>query len=292
MKDLRLALIQQSSPLGRKEKNLDAAESWARKAAAKDAHLVCFPELNITGHGGDPLMIRGAEAVPDGPAFLRLAELARDLSIFICAGIAEAERGAVYNTQFVVGPGGFVGKQRKVHLSRDEYFYFRAGSTLDVLELPFARVGIAICFDNEIPEVSRTLAVSGAEVLLCPHAARFGKWPKDAAGRRKAVRDRKNHWKTQHPVRARDNGAYVALCDAVGRSAIGLNGCMANHAGGCMAFGPDGKLIAESRARDIVEEMLVVDLKAESLEKVRCSSCFNLRVRRIEAFAPLTQPTR
>jgi predicted amidohydrolase len=178
-----------------------------------------------------------------------------------------------------------------VHLSSDEYFYFRHGSTLGVFELPFARVGMAICFDNEVPEVSRTLAVSGAELLLCPHAARFGDWPKNLAGRRKEVAKRKDHWRIEHAVRARDNGAYVALCDAVGQSAIGVNGCKANHAGGCMVFSPDGKLLAESRTRDIAEEMLIVDVKAEPLQKFRSRACFNLRVRKVEAFGPLTQPT-
>ena len=102
----------------------------------------------------------------------RLERVAAEEKICICAGIAEDDRGIHYNTQFIVGPEGYVGKQRKVHPSQDEYFYFRGGTELPVFDLPFARVGIVICYDNLLPEVPRCLAVAGAELLLSPHAAR------------------------------------------------------------------------------------------------------------------------
>lgn len=291
MEGFKIALVQQCSPVAKKRRNLEHTVEWCAKAAKAGAALVCFPELSITGHAGHPRMVKEAEPVPDGPSVARLCDVARDLDLHVCAGIAEHDLGIHYNTQFIVGPGGYIGKQRKVHLSADEYFYFRHGTDMPVLELPFARVGMIICYDNAMPEIARCLAVKGAEIILCPHAARFGKWPNAASERRKKTRSIKERWRMIHRCRAYDNGCYVAVFNAVGRSAVGLRGVEANHGGCCMAFDPDGNDVAESRTTDMREEMVVAALKAELVAARRRQVCFNLQTRRPELFTALTQPT-
>lgn len=292
MKDVTIALIAYESPVGRKAENLEAAVGWTRKAAARGARFVCFHELNITGHAGHSRMVAEAEPVPDGPAVERLCELAAELGVFISAGIAEDARGIHYNTQFLVGPDGFIGKQRKVHLSRDEYFYFRHGTDLPVFDLPFARVGIIICYDNNHhPEISRCLAVDGAEILLAPHAARFGKWPRTVEDRRKIVRGKMARVARVHSCRSLDNGVYVAFCNTAGRSAMGIPGVEANHAGGCAIFDPQGERIAASNSRDIRDRMIIKKLAAKGVHARRSSSCFPLQTRRPKVFAALTRAT-
>jgi len=290
MRDFKIALIQQESVVLKKDRNFAATVAWTKRAGKAGASLVCFPELNITGHAGDPAMVMQAEPVPGGESVDALCALARELDVFISAGIAEDDRGIHYNTQFVVGPEGYVGKQRKAHLSADEYFYFRGGAALPVFDLPMARVGVVICYDNGMPEIARCLAVKGAELIFCPHAARFGKWPGTAAGRRRAVARHMAQWRMVHRCRAYDNGCYVALCNAVGRAAVGIRGVEANHAGGCMVVDPQGTVVAESRARDVREEMIVVSLKAEPVAAQRRRRCFNLQTRRPEVFAALAEP--
>ena len=61
-----------------------------------------------------------AEAVPDGPSTRGLIELAQRHRLVLSVGLSEKERDIVYNTQVLVGPQGYIGKQRKLHLSRDE----------------------------------------------------------------------------------------------------------------------------------------------------------------------------
>lgn len=291
MKDFTLALIQHASPVRARDKNLEAMVAWMRKAKKAGAHLVCFPELGITGHAGHAAMVEQAEPVPDGPSVQALSNLAAELDLYICAGIAEDDRGIHYNTQFIVGPEGYVGKQRKIHLSGDEYFFFRGGTDTPVFDLPLGRIGIVICYDNNMPEPARCLAVKGAEVILAPHAARCGPWRKDAKMRQAIVRRNKDNWNQVHACRALDNGTYVALCNTAGRSAMGIKGVEANHAGGCMVFDPYGNVIAESGTRDIKDEMIVVPLEAEPVAARRRHACFNLQTRRPEAFAALTTPT-
>jgi predicted amidohydrolase len=285
MKDFTIALIQHASPVGKKKENLETTVKWAHKAKKRGAALVCFPELNITGHAGHPAMVKHAEAVPDGSSAGRLIDLAQELGVYICAGIAEDDAGIYYNTQFIAGPEGFIGKQRKIHPSADEYFYFRGGTDTPVFDLPFARIGIAICYDNQHPEVSRCLAVKGAEVILAVHAARGGATPK-------AVRQAKSRWGRIHSCRAYDNGCYVCLCNTAGRSARALKGVKADHAGGCLVFDPNGKLIAKSKSRDVRDEMVLARLKAKPVSDRRNSACFTLRTRRPDAFKALSEPTR
>jgi predicted amidohydrolase len=291
MQDFRIALVQQDSPVGHKKENLERTLAWARAARAHGAKLVVLPELGITGHAGHPAMVAEAEPVPQGLAVQALAALARELAIYICAGIAEDDRGLHYNTQFVVGPEGYWGKQRKVHLSGDEYFYFRHGTQLPVLDLPFARVGMIICYDNEFPEPARCLAVKGAELLLAPHAARFGEWSDDPAKLREAVARRKDNWRLVHRCRANDNACYVALCNDAGRSATEIDGVEANHAGGCMLIDPRGNVFAESAAVDIEEEMIVADLYGEAIAAPRRSKCLPLQTRRPEVYRAICEPT-
>jgi len=291
MKDFNIALVQHASPLGKKLHNMETTIAWARKAKKAGADLVVFPELSITGHGEHVSMIQYAEPIPEGECAQTLIKLAHDLDLFICAGIAELDMETQYNCQFIVGPNGFIGKQRKVHLSGDEYFYFRHGTDLPVFELPFAKIGIVICFDNLVPEVARTHAVKGAEVSLAVHAARVGKWPATLKEKRLTMKYWLAQWRLIHPARACDNGSYVCLNNTVGRSAMGIRGVEANHVGGLMVYGPDGKLVAQNDAIRMKEEMLVVPLKAAPLHGRRTAACFNIRVRRSESFGALTQST-
>ena len=291
MESFTIALIQQDSPVGKKDSNIEQTIIWSEKAKAVGASIACFPELNITGHAGHPLMVGEAEDVPDGPSCTKLVELSGELDMYICAGLAECDKGIHYNTYFIAGPEGYIGKQRKVHLSRDEYFYFRAGTKLPVFDLSFVRTGIAICYDNEVPEISRCFAVNGAELLLCPHAARFGSWPNGVYGREKAVREQKDHWRLVHSCRSYDNGVYVALCNTAGNSSELIEDVEANHAGCCMVFDPYGKLIAESKSSDIAEEMVVASLDPKPLHDRRTEPCFNLQTRKPEVFGVLSEQT-
>jgi len=291
MQDFRIALVQQDSPVRDKAGNLARTLQWIRKAAKKNAQIVVFPELSVTGHAGCDEMIARAEPVPDGPAVRALMKAAAENGIYVCAGLAEVERGAFYNTQVLVGPDGYVGKQRKVHLSADEYFYFRGGTDMPLFDLPFARVGILVCYDNNVPEVARCLAVRGMELHLATLAARDNPWYRDAAKRRRKVQATKNHWRLELACRAWDNGCYVAVCNAAGRSARGIRGVEANHYGGCMVFDPWGKATAESRSRDVKEEMLVAQIDSKVFERRRRAKCFNLRTRKCELFGPLVEPT-
>jgi len=290
MMDFKVAVVAQDSVVLRKKENLESTISWIRKAKQEDALLISFPELNITGHAGDPRVFEEAESVPEGRSVELLCKAAKEERIYICSGIVEESRGLYYNTSFLIGPEGYIGKQRKTHLSQDEYFYFKAGLNLPVFDLPFARIGIIICFDNFFPEITCSLAVKGAEILLSVHADRFGKWPESTEARQKKVEDTKKKWTMRYQCRAKDASCYEVICNAAGQAAIHLNDVESNHAGGCMVVDPNGNIVAESGSKDIEEEMIVVPLYGRLIAERRREKNSYLKHRRPEVFGILSQP--
>jgi len=282
MQDFRAAAVQMNAPLGEVEANLAQVERWTRAAVGEGAQFVCFPELAISGHwcAGDVWAI--AEAVPGGPSCTRLEALARELGCVISVGIAERDAGIAYNTQMVIGPDGFLGKQRKLHMSADEYFHFRMGGKLHVIDIGLCRLGIGICYDTVFPETARIAAVKGAEVFFAPHAARCGQWPESEEAQRTRVATVKDHARMTFRARANDNGMYVVYCNQAGQA-----GPETVHGGGILFVDPAGRIMAESGTDLIEDEMVVCDLAAEAFEARRRARCFNLQTRRPEIYGDL-----
>jgi predicted amidohydrolase len=284
LEDLTVAAIQMNGELGKVEQNLDKIRSYTSKAAREGADLVVFPELAITGHWCSTESWKVAQPVPGGRAVGEIEGLASEHGLHISVGIGERERNVQYNTQVLVGPDGYIGKQRKLHMSGDEYFYFRAGTEIPVLEAGKCRVGTVICYDNIFPEVSRILALRGAEVVLSPHAARFGKWRQ--RGQKKIVADQKKFYRKVYSSRAYDNGVFHVVVNQAGPA-----GEETNHAGGTMVLDPSGEVVAESKTKVIEEEMIVAKLESSALDARRSGRCFNLVTRRPEIYGEISKTT-
>ncbi|MEA3399960.1 MAG: nitrilase-related carbon-nitrogen hydrolase [Armatimonadota bacterium] len=282
MQDFRAAAIQMNAPLGEVEGNLAQIERWAREAAEEGAHLICFPELAISGHwcAGDIWDV--SEPVPGGPSCRRVERLAEELGCVISVGIAEREAGVAYNTQMIVGPGGLLGKQRKLHMSSDEYFHFRMGASINVIDIGVCQVGVGICYDTVFPETARIAAIKGAEVYLAPHAARCGEWIDDVEKQRQKVASVKENACMTFRSRAYDNGMFVIYCNQAGPA-----GEETNHCGGVLFIDPSGKVIAQSQTELIEDEMVVCDLDAEAYRSRRRGRCFNLQTRRPEIYGEI-----
>jgi len=130
-----------------------------------------LPELALTGYEfSDTTELRQyAEEVPGGSSVAWLRALAAERSAVMVMGLAETAGDRVYNTAVVVGPEGLVGKYRKLHLFDREKELFHPGDEgLQVFDIGGVKIGIMICFDWIFPEVARTLALRGAQILCHP----------------------------------------------------------------------------------------------------------------------------
>ncbi len=144
--------------------------------AKVDADLIVLPELAVSGYNfSSPSdLTRGAEAA-DGPTAEMLRELATKSGAHYVCGIAEqGDGGAIYNSAILVGPGGFLGCYRKLHLFFKEKEFFTPGgrgfSLFDITTSTGekARLGLLVCFDHMFPEAARSLALKGAQVICHP----------------------------------------------------------------------------------------------------------------------------
>lgn len=290
---IRVAAVSINSPIDRQKETLQAIGDWTERAAAERAELVVFPELVVHGHR-TPNTWELAEPVPEGPAVRRLVELARRFKLFLSVGLSEKERDIVYNTQVLVGPEGYLGKQRKLHLSRDEVLHYKGGREFFVFDIGKCRVGTSICYDNQFPEVPRILALKGADVILMPHAARQKMWDDSPSSQARARQHMFDYYLSCYAQRARENACFVVLADQAGRAGYVStypkdHPNQPHHPGAIMVFSPGGELLAHGQTEEIRDEMVVVDLDPALLARHRGHANYTLRTRRPEIFGELVK---
>ena len=276
MRDVRITIASLRSVLCDTAANLERVREACCAAQREGARALLLPELMLTGHGGHPLMVENAEPVPDGPLCRAILDLSSQHDLCICVGMAELCNQTVYNAQIVVDRGRYLGLQRKMNLSGDEYCHFGAGDRVSVFELdredgvssPGLRFGITICYDNHFPELALLHSLNNVDLILAPHAARTGVWPTELTADfcQETIRKQQERWERIHVARALDHNVYVLLCNAVGPSTEGLEGVVANHAGTVMGIDPHGEVFLRSSVSEFVDEVVTVELKAERRE--------------------------
>ncbi len=153
---------------GRKEANLAGV---LRRLKGIRADLIVLPELPFTGY-----YFRDraeAMALSEAPRKSRiveaLVEACRRGGFHLVTGFAERDGDRCFNASLLLGPKGILQTYRKIQLFNLEKSWFDPGNLpLAVRRVGGARVGMMICFDWAFPEVARSLALQGMEVLCHP----------------------------------------------------------------------------------------------------------------------------
>ncbi|CAB3389469.1 carbon-nitrogen hydrolase family protein [Kyrpidia spormannii] len=163
-----------------------------------------FPELCVPGYEATPQEMGELAEPRDGPSFRRVASMARRASAYVVYGYAErSEDGRIYNALQCVGPeGSSLGNYRKIHLAGAEGEVFTPGDGSVVFDTPMGRVGLMICWDLAFPELARTLALAGAEMIWAGSA-----WEKPYGG----------PFQRFAAARALDNTLFLAVSNQVGQ---------------------------------------------------------------------------
>lgn len=163
---LTIALAQLRSILYDKENNLQRILESMTIAKNKNANLIVFPELYLTGFYIGDQISEMAESV-EGILITKIKKHARKLNIGVILGFAEKDGNHIYNSAIFIGSNGeTLCVYRKVHLFDHEKKYFKAGTEIPIIQTPEVNLGLAITYDLEFPEISRILSVKGAEVIL------------------------------------------------------------------------------------------------------------------------------
>lgn len=159
-----------------KQANLARIERNTREAAAHGAQVVVTPEGFLEGYVANikkqPALTRERYAsigeTLDGPLLTKLKHLARELKIYLIVCFAERRGESMFNSLAIFSPQGELAMSyHKAHNDDDEPFN-TTGADFPVVETPFGRWGTLICYDRQLPETSRILAIKGAQLLIVP----------------------------------------------------------------------------------------------------------------------------
>jgi predicted amidohydrolase len=302
---LRVAAVQFQHAPGDKPANLDIIGRFVEQAAERQVQLICFPECCISGywhlrHLTRAQLVELAEPVFDGPASRQLMHLAHRHRMTIGAGLIElGADGGLYNTYVVAMPDGRFARHRKLHVFVSEYL--TPGDQYTVFDTPHGwRVGVLICYDNNIVENARATALAGAELLLAPHqtggcdsgsphgmkvidrAVWDHRGQDPAAIEAEILGDKGRGWLMRWlPSRAHDNGMFLAFSNGVGPDDNEV------RTGNAMILDPYGRILTETRKAG--DDMIVADLDRTLRE--RCTGARWILARRPELYLPLTQRT-
>ncbi len=251
VKDLRIAAVCMRSEPGNIRRNLERSEFYVSEASRMGADLVCFPEFSITGYIlGNPAGLYDNLSLET--VLHRIGDMARVERLVVVAGIIEWDgHQAPYISQIVASPDGLLGLYRKTHLSPPEMVTYGAGQEIPVFVWGGLTFGVQLCYEAHFPEISRVMALKGAELIVLPHASPRG-----------APEAKMKSWLRHLPSRAFDNGLFVVACNQVGETADGLA-----FPGVILALGPSGRIINSYCGSK--EKMILVDFKAKELETVR-----------------------
>ena len=167
---INVAALQFEPLLGQVDHNRAKLVELATAAFDQDAQLIVAPEACISGYvfNNRQEAAECAESLPDGPTVQALAKLTAKNNGYIVAGLVEKEGELLYNTAILVGPEGFIGKYRKVHLWDLDNTIYEAGNEFPVFDLPFGRLAMSICYDGMFPEVTRIYATKGVDIICHP----------------------------------------------------------------------------------------------------------------------------
>jgi len=195
------------------DRNITVATKLAAEAAAGGARLVALPEY-LQFRGPDAGFRDSARPVP-GPFTDAFADVARRHEAWILVGsLAETsgDPARPYNTSVLIDPAGSIAATyRKIHLFDvavdagpldTESARVTAGETPVVADVDGVAVGLSICYDLRFPELYRSLALAGAEVLTVP--ANF------------TERTGRDHWEVLLRARAIENGTWVLAPSQIG----------------------------------------------------------------------------
>lgn len=224
---LKVAAIQMDCMLADKKANFNKAEKFIADAAEQGAKLIVLPELFSTGYRVEEQDYELAESLT-GPTLQWLQQQAALYDIFLAAAIIElGEDNSLYDTAVLVGSEGLLGSQRKMHLWGAEGQRFARGEQIDVIQLPFAKVGLLICYEIGFPEMARIQTQKGADILI--YTSAFG-------------RARVYAWDVASRSRALENGVFVIACNRCGKDKD------TDFGGLSRIVAPDTRVLAEAGA--------------------------------------------
>ena len=170
MSTIRIACLQLAPILGDVEGNRGRALDAIHRAAADGAGLIILPELASSGYVfADADEARACAEPAGGATASAWAAAAAELGVVVVGGFCELDDDRPYNSAMLADPSGIRAVYRKLHLwDREKLIFEPGGAPPPLVDTVHGRIGLGICYDLLFPEVTRRLALAGADVLVFP----------------------------------------------------------------------------------------------------------------------------
>ncbi|WP_269670969.1 carbon-nitrogen family hydrolase [Paenibacillus sp. 481] len=254
-----VCVIQMDVRIGDPEHNFAQVEHQIREAMERSStrpDVIVLPEMWNTGYALE--RIHELADLDGQRTQALLSELSQRYQVNIVGGSVAVRSNVqsqanVTNTVYITNRNGeIVATYSKTHLFKlmNEHLHLTAGDSLGTFSLDGVPCAVIICYDLRFPELVRTLALQGSQVLFVP-----AQWP----------HPRLHHWRTLLTARAIENQMYVVACNRVGTS-IGDDGASTAFFGHSVILNPWGETVAEGQEE---AEFVTGQLSLPLVEEVR-----------------------
>jgi N-carbamoylputrescine amidase len=246
-KVVRMAVIQMASKTLDKKRNISRTIELLEQAVREKAELIVLPELCTSGYNFKSLKeaTSVSETIPNGLTTRKWVEFAEENNVYLVGGVCESAGNSLYNSAVIVGPEGYVGTYRKVHLWHKEKIWFKAGSRFKVFDTPLGKIGAMICYDSFFPETTRILTRMGADVVCQPTATQ-----------QEDVFDF-----LINQVRSAENAIFIGTANLVGKERD------IHFAGQSQITNPQGKILVKELEEQ--ESVLTADINISEATKAK-----------------------
>ena len=206
---MKLRIVQHPSNLSEVEKNLNTAADHVSKGIDEGCDLVIFPELFLTGYD---LKERVFDLALNKDDLAPLLEITKGSGTSTVVGFPERGelQGQVFNSAAVISDN--IEAYRKIYLPNfgvfEEFRYFTPGSQPYLKRFPWGTLGVEVCYDAFFPEISKYMALNGADLLVVISSAPEASKP---------------YFDRVLPARALETTTFLTYVNAVGRTEKGLN---------------------------------------------------------------------
>ena len=249
---MKVAVVQFKASTN-KETNLKKILNYISEASKNKATLVAFPEFMMfyTNSSQTAAQLANLAETIKGNFINSIAKSAKENHIQVIGSFYEKspKKNRVYDTSFVIDKSGkVISTYRKIHLYdalgfRESNKITPGSKIVKPIKTLIGIVGMMICYDLRFPEMSRSLAVSGSEILAVPSAWVTGD-------------HKEEHWLTINKTRAIENGCYLISPDQVGNI----------YCGRSVVVDPYGKILLDMKKKQGIG---YVDIDLKKIKKIR-----------------------